>query len=181
MKRVTMKLKGVAPGVLAFDIETGHPIAAGIKPDPAVMMHARDKERPTKARRKTRRQVALDQLLFSMKERVGPSGVARADFRDDVSQICHVWDGKTPLLWFSWNEGTQVLDCNRPDADAELVQAMAEAFEATVGDSDEDPDALIYYVQVGESGYDMRAVSLFDARAALSRYYTANPFPKLTP
>ena len=141
---------------------------------------ARDKERPTKAR-KTRKQAARDQLLFQMKERVHNNQIARADFRDDVDQIANIWDGKTPLFWFTWNEGTQVLDCNRPDADAELVQAMAEAFEATVGDSDDDPDALIYYVQAAASGYDMRPVTLHDARSALSTYYTAHSFPKLAP
>jgi hypothetical protein len=144
-------------------------------------MQARDKERPTKARSKTRRQVALDQLLFIMKERVSPSGVALADFRDDVSQICHVWDGKTPLLWFAWNEGTQVLDCNRPDADEGLVQAMAEAFEATASDAEEDPNAMLFYIVPSATKYEMRRHSVEEARYALNLYYIVNPFPKLTP
>jgi len=144
-------------------------------------MQARDKERPTKARRKTRRQVALDQLLFSMKERVSSSGVARADFREDVSQICHVWDGKTPLLWFTWYEGTQVLDCNRPDADERLVQAFVEAFEATASDAEVDPDTMLFYILPSSTEYEMRQHSVEEARDALSRYYTVNHFPKLTP
>lgn len=134
-------------------------------------MEARNKERPTKARSKTRRQVAVDSLLLRMSERVSKNPTAREDFREDVSQIWDIWDGRTPLLWVSWDEGTQVLDCNKRDADDNFVAIMAEAFSNTMLDASEDPRYFLCYISAGEEGYEIREVSEVGAREALVQYY----------
>lgn len=48
-------------------------------------------------------------ILDALKAHVSPDAEARADFRADVQTIFEKWDGRNPLLFFTWEEGTHVM------------------------------------------------------------------------
>ncbi len=111
-------------------------------------------------------------LLDVMKAQASADPDARACFREDVQVILEQWDGRTPLLWFTWNIGTHLMLLHTPDERRAAVWARQRELEAAI---DMARGGGCYYVDPDTSGigaskaYDFSPITFREPLASAHR------------
>lgn len=105
-------------------------------------------------------------LLDAMKAEVSLEPEARESFRADVQQVLEVWDGKLPLVWFTWELGTHLMMLS--DEKASRERAHADRREAAVA-IDMALGGKCFYVD-GESA-PLMSLPFSDVQQTVREYY----------